>query len=123
MICLHVTLSRLYSMPVYTLGRLGMFGLVLMVITTKFTGVVQGWAVIIMGLLSGSVPWHTMMVLHKKIWFLKQVDDTMAVFHTHAVAGSLGGLLAGFFSDPKLNRMFYNIEPSSDLYRTCLWDS
>ena len=52
-----------------------------------------------------------MMVLHKKISFLTKVDDTMAVFHTHAVAGSLGGLLAGFFADPTLNRMFYNIDP------------
>ncbi|KAK4407193.1 Ammonium transporter 3 member 1 [Sesamum angolense] len=31
-----------------------------------------------MGLLSGSIPWFTMMVLHKKSRLLKQVDDTMA---------------------------------------------
>jgi len=62
-----------------------------------------------MGILSGSIPWYSMMVLHKKIWLLKQVDDTMAVFHTHAVAGSLGGILAGFFANPKLNRIFYMV--------------
>ncbi|KAK6164615.1 hypothetical protein DH2020_001479 [Rehmannia glutinosa] len=73
-------------------------------------GVVQGWAAIIMGILSGSIPWFTMMVLHKKIWLLKQVDDTMAVFHTHAVAGTLGGLLTGFFANPKLSRLFYLVE-------------
>ncbi|KAK7818158.1 ammonium transporter 2 [Quercus suber] len=50
-----------------------------------------------MGIMSGSITWYTMMVLHKRIGFLKQVDDTMAVFHTHAVAGSLGGILAGWF--------------------------
>ncbi|KAK6164599.1 hypothetical protein DH2020_001463 [Rehmannia glutinosa] len=55
------------------------------------TRVVQGWAAIIMGILSDSIPWFTMMVLHKKIWLLKQVDDTMAVFHTHAVAGTGSG--------------------------------
>ena len=67
----------------------------------------QGWAAILMGIMSGSIPWYTMMVLHKKLWLLKQVDDTMAVFHTHAVAGSLGGILTGFFAHPKLNRIFY----------------
>lgn len=71
---------------------------------------VQGWAAILMGMMSGSIPWYTMMVLHKKIPMLKRVDDTMAVFHTHAVAGSLGGILAGFFANPKLNRIFYLVD-------------
>lgn len=74
------------------------------------SGVVQGWAAILMGMMSGSIPWYTMMVLHKKIPMLKRVDDTMAVFHTHAVAGSLGGILAGFFANPKLNRIFYLVD-------------
>lgn len=69
----------------------------------------QGWAAIIMGILSGSVPWFTMMVLHKKVSLLKQIDDTMAVFHTHAVAGSLGGILTGIFAEPRLNRLFFDI--------------
>lgn len=75
-------------------------------------GVVQGWAAIIMGMMSGSIPWYTMMVLHKESKLLKQVDDTLAVFHTHAVAGSLGGILAGFFADPKLCYLFYGVEDS-----------
>lgn len=41
---------------------------------------------------------------------LKQVDDTMAVFHTHAVAVSLGGILAGVFAEPKLGRLFYLVD-------------
>ncbi|CAA3029176.1 ammonium transporter 3 member 1-like [Olea europaea var. sylvestris] len=78
-----------------------------LVCITPAAGVVHGWAAIIMGVMSGCIPWFTMMVLHKKIWLLKQVDDTMAVFHTHAVAGSLGGILTGFFANPKLCRLFY----------------
>ncbi|MED6129396.1 Ammonium transporter 3 member 2 [Stylosanthes scabra] len=31
-----------------------------------------------------------------------QVDDTLGVFHTHAVAGLLGGLLTGLFAEPTL---------------------
>ena len=51
-----------------------------------------------------------MMVLHKRIRLLKQVDDTMAVLHTHAIAGSLGGILTGVFAVPKLNRHFYLVD-------------
>lgn len=35
----------------------------------------------------------------------------MAVFHTHAVAGSLGGILTGFFAEPRLNRLFFGDDP------------
>lgn len=70
-------------------------------------GVVHCWAAIIMGICSGSIPWFTMMVVHKKSELLQKVDDTMAVFHTHAVAGTLGGLLTGLFANPKLCNLFY----------------
>ncbi|KAM6577012.1 hypothetical protein CsatB_028849 [Cannabis sativa] len=40
---------------------------------------------------------------------LKHVDDPMAVFHTHAIAGSLGGILAGLFATPKLSRIFFMV--------------
>ncbi|KAL6212115.1 hypothetical protein ACLB2K_017336 [Fragaria x ananassa] len=79
-----------------------------LVCITPAAGVVQGWAAIIMGLLSGSIPWYTMMVVHKKSTLLQKVDDTMAVLHTHAIAGALGGLLTGLFAHPKLNYLFYN---------------
>lgn len=67
----------------------------------------HGWAAIIMGLCSGSIPWFTMMVVHKKSELLQKVDDTMAVFHTHAVAGCLGGILTGLFANPRLCYLFY----------------
>lgn len=34
----------------------------------------------------------------------------MAVFHTHAVAGSLGGILAGLFANPRLSRILYMVD-------------
>ena len=62
-----------------------------------------------MGVISGSIPWYTMMILHDKLPFLKQIDDPMAVFHTHAVAGALGGVLTGLLAVPKLCRLFYMV--------------
>lgn len=36
---------------------------------------------------------------------IDQVDDTLGVFHTHAVAGLLGGLLTGLLAEPALCRL------------------
>jgi Amt family ammonium transporter len=69
-------------------------------------GVVQGWAAMIMGIAAGSIPWYTMMIFHKRSWVLQQVDDTLGVFHTHAVAGFLGGVLTGLFAEPTLANYF-----------------
>ncbi|XP_075481411.1 ammonium transporter 2 member 3-like [Primulina tabacum] len=78
-----------------------------LVCITPGAGIVDTWAAVLMGILSGSVPWYTMMVLHKKSSFFQEVDDTLGVFHTHAVAGLLGGLLSGLFAHPDLLHMFY----------------
>ncbi|XP_010529020.1 PREDICTED: ammonium transporter 2 [Tarenaya hassleriana] len=71
-------------------------------VVTPGAGVVQTWAAIIMGVVSGSVPWASMMILHKKSSLLQKVDDTLAVFYTHAVAGLLGGIQTGLFAHPAL---------------------
>ncbi|KAG1338042.1 ammonium transporter 2 member 1 [Cocos nucifera] len=76
-----------------------------LVCITPGAGLVQTWAAILMGVLSGSIPWFTMMILHKKSALLQKVDDTLAVFHTHAVAGLLGGLLTGLLAEPALCRL------------------
>ncbi|CAN0829510.1 Ammonium transporter 2 member 4 [Linum grandiflorum] len=49
------------------------------------------------------------MVLHKRLRFLTHADDPMAIFHTHAIAGSLGGILTGIFAVPKLCRLFFMV--------------
>jgi Amt family ammonium transporter len=77
-----------------------------LVVITPAAGVVQGWAAMIMGIAAGSIPWYTMMIFHKRSWLLQQVDDTLGVFHTHAVAGFLGGVLTGLFAEPTLANYF-----------------
>ncbi|XP_047179146.1 ammonium transporter 2-like [Vigna umbellata] len=79
---------------------------------TPGAGLVQSWAAIVMGIASGSIPWVTMMILHKKSTLLQQVDDTLGVFHTHAVAGFLGGLLTGLFAEPALCRLLLPVTNS-----------
>ncbi|XP_054793999.1 LOW QUALITY PROTEIN: ammonium transporter 3 member 1-like [Prosopis cineraria] len=83
-----------------------------LVCITPGAGLVQGWAAIVMGILSGSVPWLSMMVLGKKLKIFQMVDDTLAVFHTHAVAGLLGGILTGLFAEPRLSALFLPVTNS-----------
>uniref|UniRef100_A0A7N0VAZ3 Ammonium transporter AmtB-like domain-containing protein n=1 Tax=Kalanchoe fedtschenkoi TaxID=63787 RepID=A0A7N0VAZ3_KALFE len=52
-------------------------------------------------------PWPPILTLPLHI-----VDDTLGVFHTHAVAGLLGGLLTGLFAEPVLCRIVLP-EPNS----------
>ncbi|EPS58557.1 hypothetical protein M569_16255, partial [Genlisea aurea] len=79
---------------------------------TDYSSTAIGWAAIVMGVLSGSIPWYTMMILHRKSRLLQKVDDTLGVFHTHAVAGTLGGLLTGLFAEPVLCGLFLPVTNS-----------
>ncbi|CAN6698869.1 unnamed protein product [Malus baccata var. baccata] len=65
-----------------------------LVCITPGAGIVEPWAAVIMGVMSGSIPWYTMMILHRRSAFLQ-------------IAGLLGGLLSGFFARPNLLRMMY----------------
>ncbi|KAM3709906.1 hypothetical protein ACJW31_02G209900 [Castanea mollissima] len=78
-----------------------------LVCITPGAGLVSPWAAVFMGTLSGLLPWYTMMVLHRKSAFFQCVDDTLGVFHTHAVAGTSGEFLSGFFAKPALLRLMY----------------
>ncbi|RXH74956.1 hypothetical protein DVH24_029677 [Malus domestica] len=78
-----------------------------LVCITPGAGIVEPWGALIMGAMSGSIPWYTMMMLHRRSAFFQSVDDTLGVFHTHAVAGLLGGLLSGFFGRSDLLRMMH----------------
>ncbi|KAG8370740.1 hypothetical protein BUALT_Bualt13G0015000 [Buddleja alternifolia] len=111
-ICTATSLLTWLTLDIIVFKKPTVFGVTQGIITglvciTPAAGVVQGWAAIIMGILSGSIPWFTMMILQKKCTILKKVDDTLGVLHTHAVAGILGGVLTGLLAEPKLARLFY----------------
>ncbi|KAI3837943.1 hypothetical protein MKX03_037010 [Papaver bracteatum] len=86
-----------------------------LVCITPGAGLVHGWADLIMGILSGFIPWFTMMILHKRSKLLQKFDDTLGMFHTHAVAGLLGGICMGIFAEPKLSRLFFPVPGSRGL--------
>ncbi|KAF0915155.1 hypothetical protein E2562_034072 [Oryza meyeriana var. granulata] len=115
-LCTATSLLVWLILDSFVFGRPSVIGAVQGMITglvciTPAAGLVQGWAAMLMGALSGSVPWCTMMVLHKRSRLLARVDDTLAVLHTHGVAGSLGGVLTGLLAEPRLARLFFGDDP------------
>ncbi|KAF8397245.1 hypothetical protein HHK36_016155 [Tetracentron sinense] len=109
-ICAATSLLIWTSLDVIFFGKPSVIGAVQGMMTglvciTPGAGVVQSWAAIVMGILSGSIPWFSMMILHKNSTLLQKVDDTLGVFHTHAVAGLLGGALTGLLAEPALCRL------------------
>ncbi|KAG0615869.1 hypothetical protein M758_5G072300 [Ceratodon purpureus] len=110
-VCAATSLLVWTGLDVVVFGKPSVIGAVQgmitgLVVITPGAGLVQGWAAIVMGVFAGSVPWFTMMVLHKRSKLLQKVDDTLGVFHTHAVAGFLGGVLSGCFAEPTLCNYF-----------------
>ncbi|KAH7680998.1 ammonium transporter Amt family protein [Dioscorea alata] len=116
-ICAATSLLVWTSLDVFFFKKPSVIGAVQGMITglvciTPGAGLVQGWAAIVMGILSGSIPWFTMMIVHKRSSLLQKVDDTLGVFHTHAVAGFLGGTLTGLFAEPTLCSLFLPVTNS-----------
>ncbi len=69
-----------------------------LVAITPAAGVIAGWSAIALGLGSGTVPWASMNIFGKKVPFMRGVDDVLGVFHTHFVAGIVGGCATGIFA-------------------------
>ena len=65
-----------------------------LVAITPAAGVVAGWGAILLGLGSGTVPWISMNILGRTR-IMRQVDDTLDVFHTHFVGAIVGGVGTG----------------------------
>ncbi|PSR21497.1 MAG: ammonium transporter [Sulfobacillus acidophilus] len=72
-----------------------------LVAITPAAGYVNGYGALIIGVSAGVIPWLTMRYL-PRIHLFSRVDDTLGVFHTHYVAGALGGLLTGLLADPAM---------------------
>jgi Amt family ammonium transporter len=99
-VCTAMSALTWTMMDIIFFGKPSVVGAVQGMITglvaiTPAAGVIAGWGAIIMGALSGSIPWVSMNVMGKRVWLFQKVDDTLGVFHTHAVAGFLGGFMAG----------------------------
>ncbi|CAL1378674.1 unnamed protein product [Linum trigynum] len=120
-VCAATSLLVWTSLDVVFFGKPSVIGAVQGMMTglvciTPGAGLVQSWAAIVMGILSGSIPWVSMMVLHKKSALLQKVDDTLGAFHTHAVAGLLGGLLTGLLAEPELCELILPIKTRGAFY-------
>jgi Amt family ammonium transporter len=72
-----------------------------LVAITPAAGYVDGWGAIIIGVAAGIIPWASMNKLQKTKLMMK-VDDTLAVFSTHGIAGLTGGLLVGILGNPDM---------------------
>ena len=70
-----------------------------LVAITPAAGFVNGVGAILIGMIASAVVWLSWNKLAKLPLF-QRVDDALGVFHTHGVAGLLGGLLVGLFADP-----------------------
>ncbi|GLJ09481.1 hypothetical protein SUGI_0110420 [Cryptomeria japonica] len=114
--CTATSLITWLCLDMVVFGKPSVIGAVQGMITglvciTPGAGIVQSWAAMVMGLLSGSIPWMTMMLLHKRSFYLRKVDDTLGMLHTHAVAGLLGGILSGIFAHPTLCDIYFSVDP------------
>ncbi len=87
-----------------------------LVAITPAAGVVNGMGAIVIGVASGIIPWISMNVLGKKLALFRKVDDTLGVFHTHGVAGLLGGVMTGILATPALCQAFGLSNPGGWLY-------
>lgn len=72
-----------------------------LVAITPAAGFVNGLGALLIGVISSIAVWLSWNRLGRLALFRK-VDDALGVFHTHGVAGLIGGLLVGVFADPNI---------------------
>ena len=72
-----------------------------LVAITPAAGYVNGWGAIAIGVIGSTIVYMALNYLSRLRPF-RRVDDTLGVVYTHGFAGLAGGLLTGFFADPKM---------------------
>jgi Amt family ammonium transporter len=73
-----------------------------LVAITPAAGFVNGWGALAIGVIASGVVWCSWNIAANRFRIFQKVDDALGVFHTHGVAGLVGGLLVGVFADPKM---------------------
>ncbi|MFY9780863.1 MAG: ammonium transporter [Candidatus Baltobacteraceae bacterium] len=68
---------------------------------TPCAGYVDGFGAMAVGLVCGCVAWFALNKVGQ-LSFIKRVDDTFGVWATHGVAGFMGGMCVGLFSNPDM---------------------
>jgi Amt family ammonium transporter len=68
---------------------------------TPAAGYVDGYGALAVGFCAGAISWFTLNKVGQMA-FLKKVDDTFSVLHTHGVAGLVGGLMVGLVGNPAM---------------------
>ena len=72
-----------------------------LVAITPAAGYVDGYGAMAIGIVAGTLSWVSLNKIGQ-LGFLKRVDDTFGVLHTHGVAGLIGGLMVGVVANPAM---------------------
>ena len=81
---------------------------------TPAAGYVDGYGALAIGVVCGGVAWVSLNKLGN-LSFMKRVDDTFGVIHTHGVAGLFGGLMVGIVANPAMIEYYSNDKKTSDV--------
>ncbi len=68
---------------------------------TPGAGYVDGWGAMFVGVVASVIAWISLNRIGQMA-FIKRVDDTLGVLHTHGVAGLIGGLSVGLVANPNM---------------------
>ncbi|HET9148117.1 MAG TPA: ammonium transporter [Acetobacteraceae bacterium] len=72
-----------------------------LVAITPAAGYINGFEAIILGIVASALPWFTWNKVGK-MGFMRKVDDTLGVIHTHGVAALVGGIGTGILANPRM---------------------
>jgi Amt family ammonium transporter len=72
-----------------------------LVAITPAAGYINGYEAIILGIIAAVLPWFTWNKVGK-MPFMRKVDDTLGVIHTHGVAALVGGIGTGILANPHM---------------------